>query len=469
MRRFPPVVTVQADTNYFSNLSAQYRLSGDVIVSGPTRNKTIGAFMNFIEELRWRGMLHDSTPGAEEHLEKEPSVGYAGFDPSATSLHIGNLIPIMLLVHLQRCGHTPIALVGGATGMIGDPSGKSEERNLLSVDAIAHNQACIRKQLEKFLDFTGTNAAKIVNNYDWFSGMKFLDFLRDVGKHLTVNYMVAKDSVKNRWDSGISFTEFSYQLLQGYDFYWLYKNMSCVLQIGGSDQWGNITSGVELVRRMAGGEAYALTCPLLTRADGKKFGKTAGGQSVWLDPQQTSPYKFYQYWLNCADEDAPRLLRMFTLLPQEQIIALEKEHAQAPHLRIMQKTLAEDVTVRVHSREEYCRAVEASEVLFGKGTYETLLQMSEDDFLAVFEGVPQTVIARAEFERGIALTELAGEKGGVFASKGEAKRMIAQGGLMLNKEKCSDPMQTVTTGNLLKNRYLLFQKGRKNYHVVRVD
>lgn len=424
--------------------------------------------MDFIKELQWRGLIHDITPGAEELLSGSSTTGYTGFDPSATSLHIGNLIPIMLLMHLQRSGHTPIALVGGATGMIGDPSGKSEERNLLSIDAINHNLECIKKQLSKFLDFTGANAAKIVNNHDWFGEMKFLDFLRDVGKQLTVNYMVAKDSVKNRWDNGISFTEFSYQLLQGYDFYWLYKHHKCVLQMGGSDQWGNITSGVELVRRMAGGEAYALTCPLLTRADGKKFGKTAGGQSVWLDPLQTTPYRFYQYWLNSADEDAPRLLRFYTLLNAEQIDALEKEHAVAPHLRIMQKALAEDVTVRVHSREDYTKAVEASEILFGKGTTESLLGLSEEDFLSIFEGVPQTGIDRSVLEQGISLIDLTGEKTDVFASKGEAKRQIAQGGLSLNKEKCTDPMNTIGTTHLLKGRYLLFQKGKKSYHIVKV-
>jgi tyrosyl-tRNA synthetase len=424
--------------------------------------------MHFIEELRWRGMIHDITPGAEQHLNEKSSAGYAGFDPSATSLHIGNLIPIMLLVHLQRCGHKPIALVGGATGMIGDPSGRSEERNLLSTDIIHHNLECIKKQLSKFLDFTGVNAARIVNNNDWFGEMKFLDFLRDVGKQLTVNYMVAKDSVKNRWDNGISFTEFSYQLLQGYDFYWLYKHFDCVLQIGGSDQWGNITSGVELVRRMAGGEAYALTCPLLTRADGKKFGKTAGGESVWLDPMQTSPYKFYQYWLNSADEDAGRLLRIYTLLPSEAIAALEKEHAQAPHLRVMQKALAEEVTVRVHSRDDFQKAVEASEILFGKGTMDSLQRMSEQDFLSVFEGVPQTEVARSEIEKGISLVDLASEKSEIFPSKGEAKRLIAQGGLSINKEKCTDPSENITVGKLLQNRYLLFQKGKKSYHIVKV-
>jgi len=423
--------------------------------------------MNFIEELRWRGMLHDSTPGTEEHLNGKTCTGYTGFDPTASSLHIGNLVPIMLLVHFQRAGHAPIALVGGATGMIGDPSGKSMERNLLSVDEIEHNLVCIRKQLEKFLDFDGANAAQIVNNHDWFKEMRFLDFLRDVGKHLTVNYMVAKESVKNRWDNGISFTEFSYQLLQGYDFYWLYTNKKCELQIGGSDQWGNITSGVELVRRKAGGSAFAVTCPLLTRADGSKFGKTAGGESVWLDPQQTSPYKFYQYWLNAADADAPKLLRTFTLLPKEQIEVLEKEHAEAPHLRAMQKALAEDVTVRVHSRDDYNRAVEAAGILFGKGTTETLRGLSENDFLAVFEGVPQAEVSRTELEAGITVVDLAGDKTSMFASKGEARRMITQGGLSINREKCGDPMETITTDKLLQNRYLLLQKGKKGYFIVK--
>jgi tyrosyl-tRNA synthetase len=422
--------------------------------------------MQFIEELRWRGMVQDMTPGTEERLHEKRCAGYAGFDPSAPSLHIGNLIPIMLLVHFQRAGHLPIALVGGATGMIGDPSGKSVERNLLSTEVIEYNLACIKKQLEHFLDFSGENAARIVNNYDWFKEIRFLDFLRDVGKHLTVNYMVAKDSVKNRWESGISFTEFSYQLLQGYDFYWLYTNKQCELQIGGSDQWGNITAGVELVRRKAGGTSYALTCPLLTRADGSKFGKTAGGESVWLDPQKTSPYKFYQYWLNTADADAAKLLRTFTLLPKEQIEAAEKAHAEAPHQRAMQRALAEDVTVRVHSREDYDRAVEAAGILFGKGTTETLRALSENDFLSVFEGVPQATIARSALESGITVSGVVTESG-MFSSKGEARRMITQGGLSINREKCDDPMQTITTDKLLQNRYLLLQKGKKGYFIVK--
>jgi len=425
--------------------------------------------MNFVEELKWRGMLHDITPGAEEKLAQGPVVGYAGFDPTATSLHIGNLIPIMLLLHFQRCGHKPIALVGGATGMIGDPSGKSEERKLLSMENIANNQECIRKQLSKFLDFSGPNAAEIVNNYDWFKNISFLEFLRDTGKHLTVNYMVSKDSVKNRWENGISYTEFSYQLLQAYDFYHLYTHKNCVLQIGGSDQWGNITSGTELVRRKAGGEAFALTCPLLTRADGKKFGKTAGGESVWLDPALTSPYKFYQYWLNCADEDAPKLLRLYTLLNQEQIVQLEEEHSKAPHERIMQKALAKDVTIRVHSEDDYKKAVEVSEILFGKGTNETLRQLSEQDFLSVFEGVPQAVIAISDIHQGISVLDVISEKTGMFPSKGEARRTIAAGGVSLNKEKISDPAILITESSLLNNKFLLFQKGKKGYFIVRAE
>ena len=423
--------------------------------------------MKFIEELRWRGMIHDMTPGTEEHLNAKNCSGYSGFDPTAPSLHIGNLMPIMLLMHFQRSGHSPIALVGGATGMIGDPSGKSDERKLLSTDVIEANLRGIRKQLEKFLDFSGRNAAQIVNNYDWFKEMRFLDFLREVGKHLTVNYMVAKESVRNRWDNGISFTEFSYQLLQGYDFYWLYANKNCELQIGGSDQWGNITSGVELVRRKTGGEAFALTCPLLTRADGSKFGKTAGGESVWLDAEKTSPYKFYQYWLNVADADAPKMLRNFTLLPREQIESLEQEQAEAPHLRAMQRALAEDVTVRVHSRDDYDRAVEASDILFGKGTTETLHRLSEKDFLAVFEGVPQAEVPRTEVENSITVVDLVSEKTSMFPSKGEARRMIVQGGLSINKEKCGDPMEKIDTGRLLQNRYLLLQKGKKGYFIVK--
>lgn len=422
--------------------------------------------MNFIKELQWRGMIHTMTPGTEEIFEKGIVSGYAGFDPTASSLHIGHLIPIMLLVHLQRSGNKPIALVGGATGMIGDPSGKSEERNLLSAEVIRYNQECIRKQLEKFLDFTGKTPAEVVNNYDWFKEFRFLDFLRDVGKFLTVNYMVSKDSVKNRWENGISFTEFSYQLLQAYDFYWLYTNKNCVLQMGGSDQWGNITSGTELVRRKAGGEACALTCPLLTRADGKKFGKSESGESVWLDPSLTSPYKFYQYWLNSADEDAPRLLRLFSLLSKEEIENLEAEHKNAPHERPMQKALAKDITVRVHSESDYKMAIEASEILFGKGTTETLHKLSEKDFLSIFEGVPQANISKDELSAGINVVDLLSEKAHVFPSKGEARRMITQGGVSINKGKIEDPALKVDSSSLLNNKYLLFQKGKKGYFLI---
>lgn len=425
--------------------------------------------MNFIEELRWRGMIQDMTPGIEEKITQNSICGYAGFDPTATSLHIGHLIPIMLLMHFQRCGHKPIALVGGATGMIGDPSGKSEERKLLSIDKIMYNQECIRKQLSKFLDFSGKSGAELVNNNDWFKDIMFLDFLRDVGKYLTVNYMVSKDSVKNRWDNGISFTEFSYQLLQAYDFYHLYSHKNCILQIGGSDQWGNITSGTELVRRKASGEAFALTCPLLTRADGKKFGKSEGGESVWLDPEQTSPYKFYQYWLNVADQDAPKLLKYFTLLSQDEIVQLETEQKSAPHLRSMQKALAKDITIRVHSETEYLKAVEASEILFGKGTTETLHKLSEKDFLSVFEGVPQAQIGRSELETGISVLDLVSLKTGLFPSKGEARRMITQGGLSVNKEKITDPAAKIEMSILLNGKYILFQKGKKDYFIIKAD
>ncbi|HEX3019150.1 MAG TPA: tyrosine--tRNA ligase [Chitinispirillaceae bacterium] len=425
--------------------------------------------MNFIEELRWRGMIHDMTPGIEEKLQQGLVAGYAGFDPTATSLHIGHLIPIMLLMHFQRCGHKPIALVGGATGMIGDPSGKSVERKLLSLEKIAFNQQCIKNQLAKFLDFSGNNPAEIVNNYDWFKDISFLDFLRDVGKYLTVNYMVSKDSVKNRWDNGISYTEFSYQLLQAYDFCWLYSNKNCILQIGGSDQWGNITSGTELVRRKTSGEAFALTCPLLTRADGKKFGKTEGGESVWLDPQLTSPYKFYQYWLNVADEDAPRLLRIFTLLSQNEISAIEQEHQKAPHERAMQKSLAKDVTTRVHSHADFLKATEASEILFGKGTAEMLHNLTEPDFLSIFDGVPQTRISTSELQAGITLLDMASVKTDMFPSKGEARRMISQGGLSINKEKLTDPAAVVNSSYLLSGKYILLQKGKKGYFIVKAE
>jgi tyrosyl-tRNA synthetase len=424
--------------------------------------------MNFIEELTWRGMISAITPGAEALCNAGSVTGYAGFDPTAPSLHIGNLIPIMLLVHFQRSGHKPIALVGGATGMIGDPSGKSEERQLLGMEAIRFNQERLKAQLERFLDFKGGNAAEIVNNYDWFREIRFLDFLRDVGKHLTVNYMVAKDSVKGRWDNGISFTEFSYQLLQAYDFLWLYTNKNCRIQIGGSDQWGNITAGTELIRRAAGGEAHALTCPLLTRSDGKKFGKSEGGESVWLDRDRTSPYKFYQYWLNTTDEDAPRFLRIFTLRSREEIAGLEAAQAAAPHERPLQKALARAMTVLVHSEEDFRTATEASEVLFGAGTTETLRRLPEGDFLSVFEGVPQADLPAAAIAGGVPVIELVVEKTGFFPSKGEARRMIQQGGLSVNKEKIGDQNALIGPERVLNGKYLLLQKGKKSYCLVRI-
>jgi tyrosyl-tRNA synthetase len=424
--------------------------------------------MDFIRELRWRGMIQAVTPGAEEKLEKAGCVGYAGFDPTAPSLHIGHLIPVMLLVHFQRSGNRPIALVGGATGMIGDPSGKSEERNLLPIETIRYNQECIRRQLERFLDFKGHCAAEIVNNYDWFAEVRFLDFLRDVGKHLTVNYMVAKDSVKGRWESGISFTEFSYQLLQAYDFLWLYTKKNCVLQMGGSDQWGNITAGAELIRRAAGGEAHALTCPLLTRADGGKFGKSEGGETVWLDPAMTSPYKFYQYWLNCSDVDAPGFLRMFTLLPREEIERLEAEHAKSPHERTMQKALAREMTCRIHSAAELQSVLESTGILFGEATTESLRRLPEKDFLSVFEGVPQAEIPKSLLEKGIPVVEFVADCAKLFASRGEAKRMIQQGGLSINRDKVTDENLRVTAAHLLNGRYILLQKGKKSYCVVKI-
>ena len=423
--------------------------------------------MNFIEELRWRGMIHDITPGLDGKLAASMLSGYIGFDPTGKSLHIGHMIPIMLLVHFQRTGHKPIALVGGATGMIGDPSGKSAERNMLTAQEVAENVGLIRKQLEKFLEFGNKpNGAEMVNNYDWTKDVTVLDFLRDVGKHITVNYMVAKDSVKGRWEQGISFTEFSYQLLQAFDFYNLYTGKNCILQLGGSDQWGNITTGTEFIRHRCGGEAFALTCPLLKRSDGKKFGKSEGGESVWLDPKMTSPYKFYQYWLNCADADAPTLLKFFTLLGQEEIADLESRHAQAPHERIMQKALAKDVTTRVHSAEECQKAMDASEILFGKGSTETLKSLSESDFLSIFEGVPQSQISKQELNSGIQALDLVSVKSNFFPSKGEARRMIAQGGLSVNKIKIDDGAFNIDSQMLLNEKYLLLQKGKKSYFII---
>ena len=424
--------------------------------------------MNLIEELRWRGLLHDAIPGTEELLQKEMVTGYVGFDPTADSLHIGNLVPVMLLVHLQRAGHKPVALVGGATGMVGDPSGKSAERNLLDLETLNHNLECQKKQLTKFLDFDcGDNSAEVVNNYDWFQGMGFLNFIRDVGKNITVNYMMAKDSVKNRLESGMSFTEFSYQLIQGYDFYHLYKAKNCKLQMGGSDQWGNITTGTELIRKMDGGSAYALTAPLLKKADGSKFGKSEGG-NVWIDKEKTSPYKFYQYWLNASDEDAPNLIRVFTLKTQKEIEALEAEHAEAPHRRILQKALAEDVTVRVHSQADLDTALKASSLLFGKSTKEDLGSISEGDFMSVFEGVPQATVPRAAVEGGLDIVAALAGDTQFLASNGDARRALKENAISVNKEKVTGD-KVITAADLLNDRYVLLQKGKKNYYVLRVD
>jgi len=423
---------------------------------------------NFVEELRWRGMIHDMMPGTEEQLNKEMTVAYVGIDPTADSLHIGHLVSIMMLKHLQAAGHKPIALVGGATGMIGDPSFKSAERKLLTTEEIQHNVEGIRKQLSKFLDFdNGENAAEMLNNYDWMKDYLFLDFIRDVGKHITVNYMMAKDSVKKRMETGISFTEFSYQLLQGYDFLTLYRKKGCKLQMGGSDQWGNITTGTELIRRMEGGEAFALTCPLITKADGTKFGKTEGG-NVWLDPEKTSPYKFYQFWLNCSDEDSVKYIRIFTLLSKEEIEALEAEHAQAPHLRVLQKALAKDITVRVHSQKDYEQAVAASEILFGKGTTEQLQQFDKDTIASVFEGVPQFTIAKSKVEAGIDVVDLLAVETNVFASKGEIKRALKENSISINKAKISEGYN-VTANDILAGSYIVVQKGKKNYYLILVQ
>jgi len=425
---------------------------------------------NFVEELKWRGMIHDIMPGTEELLNKEKVAGYVGFDPTASSLTIGNLVTIMLLVHLQQAGHKPLALVGGATGMIGDPSGKSEERNLLSEESLIENQIAIKKQLEKFLDFDSESTkAQIVNNYDWFKSFSFIGFLREVGKHLTVNYMMAKDSVKKRLDTGISFTEFSYQLLQGYDFLHLFKTHKVRLQMGGSDQWGNITAGSELIRRMEGGEAYALTCPLITKADGTKFGKSAEG-NVWLAPERTSPYKFYQFWLNAADEDAAKWIRIFTLLPKDMIEELERKHQKAPHERILQKELAKDITVRVHSVEDYEIAVKASGILFGKSTTEDLKTINEQTLLSVFEGVPQVTITAKVYANTENVTELLSvdTNAAIFPSKGEARKMIAGGGVSINKHKLEKPDQAVDF-ELLQDKYLLVQKGKRNFILLKVE
>ncbi|MEY3820107.1 MAG: hypothetical protein RL337_288 [Bacteroidota bacterium] len=424
--------------------------------------------MTLIEELRWRGMIQDMMPGTEELLAKEMVSGYIGFDPTSDSLHIGSLVPILLLVHLQNAGHKPYALVGGATGMVGDPSGKSEERNLLSEDILLHNQEGVRKQLERFLDFDASkkNAAVMVNNYDWFKEINFLSFIRDAGKHITVNYMMAKDSVKKRLegDTGMSFTEFTYQLIQGYDFYWLYQNKNCKLQMGGSDQWGNITTGTELIRRKTGGEAFAFTCPLIKKADGGKFGKTEKG-NIWLDPKKTSPYQFYQFWLNASDEDAKGWIKIFTLLPVSQIEALLTEHEAAPHLRLLQKKLAECLTTWVHSDADYDFAVKASDILFGNATTEVLQSLNENELLQVMEGVPAAKVSKASLANGYDLIDLLVETN-IFTSKGEAKKMFIAGGLGLNKSKIAVEKTSVNTDDLLQGKYLLLQKGKKNYYLV---
>ncbi len=427
--------------------------------------------MNFVEELKWRGMLHDVTPGTEEQLQKEMTSAYIGFDPTSDSLHVGSFAQIMLLKRFQMAGHKPIALVGGATGMIGDPSGKSQERNLLNEETLNKNLDGIKKQLSKFLDFDSgeANAAVMVNNYDWMKNFTFLEFIRDIGKHISVNYMMAKDSVKKRLSSesnvGMSFTEFTYQLVQGYDFLWLYDNMGCKLQMGGSDQWGNITTGTELIRRKVSGDAFALTIPLITKADGGKFGKTEQG-NVWLDPEKTTPYQFFQFWLNTSDEDAEKYIKVFTMLEKEEINSLVAEHSDAPHHRLLQKKLAEEITTMVHSRDEYEMAVEASLILFGQGTADQLRKLNESTFLAVFEGVPQFSISKSELDAGLNVMDLLAEKTSVFPSKSELRRTIQGNGLSINKEKIADIDLTVNSDFLIGGKYILAQKGKKNYFLI---
>ena len=427
--------------------------------------------INFVEELKWRGMINNIMPGTEEQLNKEMTSAYVGIDPTADSLHIGHLVGIMMLKHLQRAGHRPIALIGGATGMIGDPSMKSQERVLIDEDTLRHNQECIRKQLAKFLDFDSDapNHAILVNNYDWMKNYGFLQFIRDIGKHITVNYMMAKDSVKKRLaanaDHGMSFTEFSYQLLQGYDFLHLYESEGCKLQMGGSDQWGNITTGTELIRRMAGGEAFAITCPLITKADGTKFGKTEGG-NVWLDPKRTSPYKFYQFWLNVSDADAAKYIKIFTDLTQDEIAALEEEQAKDPGLRPLQKRLAQEITTMVHSAQDYETAVEASQILFSNKAKDTLHKIDEDTLLSVFEGVPTFEISKDKLASGVALISLLTEEAPVFASKGEMRKLTQGGGVSVNKEKVADPNLNIDSSFLLNNKYILAQRGKKNYYLL---
>jgi len=427
--------------------------------------------MNFVEELTWRGMIHDIMPGTQEQLQKEMTAAYVGIDPTADSLHIGHLVSVMMLKHFQISGHKPIALVGGATGMIGDPSGKPAERNLLDEQTLRHNEACLKKQLAKFLDFTSdaANAAELVNNYDWMKNFSFLEFIRDIGKHITVNYMMAKESVKKRLGdegkAGLSFTEFSYQLVQGADFLHLYREKNCKLQMGGSDQWGNITTGTELIRRKEGGEVFALTCPLITKADGGKFGKTESG-NVWLDPKLTTPYKFYQFWLNVSDADAEKYIKIFTLLSRDEIAALVREQAAAPHLRPLQKRLAREVTCMVHDETEYLKAVDASEILFSNATTASLAKLDKETFLSVFEGVPTFNIQRDKLAAGVPVVELLAEETKVFPSKGELRRTIKGNGLSLNKAKLTDQDYLVTAADLINDSYILIQKGKKNYFII---
>lgn len=427
---------------------------------------------NFVEELRWRGMIHDVMPDTEAHLMEQMRSAYIGFDPTADSLHIGNLVPIMLLAFYQRSGHKPIALVGGATGMIGDPSGKSNERNLLDEETLQHNQQCVHKQLAQFLDFSAEieNKAIILNNYNWMKEFSFLDFIRDVGKHITVNYMMAKDSVKSRLTGegadGMSFTEFTYQMVQGYDFLHLYKNHKCTLQMGGSDQWGNITTGTELIRRIDGGKGYALTCPLITKTDGSKFGKSEGG-NIWLDPKRTSPYKFYQYWLNTADEDAKKYIKIFTFLDQETITNLIKDHNKEPHARLLQKRLAQEITITVHNEDALINAIKASNMLFGKSTSEDLVHLDTPTFLDVFQGVPQAEISRSEIEKGIDIIGVLAEKTGFLKSNSEARRAIKENSVSVNKSKVSEGY-CVDSSDLINEQFVLIQRGKKNYFILKI-
>ena len=427
--------------------------------------------MNFVEELRWRGMLHDIMPGTEEELNKNMTSGYIGFDPTADSLHVGHLTQIMTLIHFQRAGHKPFALVGGATGMVGDPSGKSAERNLLSEDTLNHNVSCLENQLKKFLDFNcGSNSAEMVNNFDWFKNFSFLDFIRDVGKHLTVNYMMAKDSVRKRLEgeTGMSFTEFSYQLVQGYDFYYLWKERNCQIQMGGSDQWGNIVTGTELIRRKGSGSAFAITTQLIKKADGSKFGKTESG-AVWLDPAKTSPFKFYQFWLNTSDSDAKSWIRIFTLMSQEGIKSLETEHDALPQLRILQKALAEEITIRTHSASALETALKTSDFLFGNGSLDFLTDLNHEAVLDVFDGIPQFKVAKSELIANINITDLLTEKSVIFSSKGEARKMIQGGGVSVNKLKISDSGQIMSEADLINGRYMVVQKGKKNYFLLSAE